>query len=573
MADEGSPKGVYRLPACLREDLEQLRRMTAQFKAGQIDAGRYKAFRVPMGVYEQRESGRFMLRIRLPAGVLLPHQLRALADAAEKYGNGILHVTTRQDIQLHRVALEGIYPALVELAEFGLSAKGGGGDGVRNITACRNAGVCANEVFDVTPHSILLTELLLADPTSFRLPRKFKIAFSGCGNDCAGAAVNDLGLIAARRDGREGFAVYVAGGMGARSRLADPLEEFVGVSDAPLVAEAVKRVFDKHGDRQNRRRARLRFLVERIGLEAFVDLYRRELRRLREAPPACPSPCSPARREQPAGGPDESPPCESPADFKTWRRMNVSEQKQSGFYLVEIPLFLGDLPAATSRRLADVVERYGERMLRTTQWQNLALRWVPEGQLPALHEKLAGVFGAATGWPAVIREMVSCTGASTCRLGICLSRGLAAAAADALRRSGIDLDGLGELKILISGCPNSCGRHPIADVGFFGGARRVDGRPVPHYVVQLGGKLRQGRARLAQGKRKIPARNVPAFLVEFLRGYRESPEYPDFEAFLEAGGRDRADKLAAGYEAVPPFDEDRSFYFDWGADTPFSPGR
>jgi len=573
MTRDNSSKGVYRLADGLQEDLEQLRRMTEQFKAGLIDADRYKAFRVPMGVYEQRESGRYMLRIRLPAGVLLPHQVRALADAAETHGNGILHVTTRQDIQLHRVPAEGIYPALAELAKVGLSAKGGGGDTVRNITACHHAGVCANEVFDVTPHAILLTELLLAEATSFGLPRKYKIAFSGCGADCAGATVNDLGLIATRRDGVEGFAVYVAGGMGARSRVADLLEEFVTASDAPLLAEAVKRVFDKHGDRQNRRRARLRFLIERIGLDAFVDLYRAEMRMLREARSARSAPPSPARREQPAPGKGEPASGGTSTDFENWRRMNVSEQKQSGFWVVEIPLFLGDLPAATSRRLADVVEQYGEGMLRTTQWQNLAIRWVPEGQLPALHEKLAGVFGAATGWPAVIRDMVSCTGASTCRLGICLSRGLAEAAADALRRSGIDLDRLGELKIHISGCPNSCGRHPIADVGFFGGARRVEGRPVPHYVVQLGGKVRKGQTRLAEGKRKIPARNVPAFLVEFLRGYQESAEHPDFEAFVNAGGRDRADELAAKHEAVPRLDEDESLYFDWGADTPFSPGR
>ncbi|UCD59051.1 MAG: nitrite/sulfite reductase, partial [Candidatus Hydrogenedentota bacterium] len=288
MSRNNQPQGLYHVPDRAAAELEKLREMAEQFKGGELSAARFQAFRVPMGVYEQRESGTFMLRVRLPAGGTLPHQMRGLARVAKKYGNGILHVTTRQDIQVHRVPLDGIYPALVALLEVGLSTKGGGGNTVRNITACYDSGVCQKEAFDVAPYAVALTEFLLPDRLSFELPRKYKIAFSGCSMDCAGATVNDLGFIAKRRGDGLWFSVYVGGGMGAHSRVADLLEEFVPASEFYLLAEAVKRVFDRHGNRKNKRKARLRFLIEQIGFEPFRRLYEGELTKLREAPPPCP---------------------------------------------------------------------------------------------------------------------------------------------------------------------------------------------------------------------------------------------------------------------------------------------
>jgi len=467
--------GFFRLPDSLPGDLAKMKRMVAKFKDGTVSATQFQVFRVPQGVYEQRESGKFMLRIRLPAGGLLPHQMRVLAGVAETYGNGILHVTTRQDIQVHHVSVDNIHPALSLLASVGLSAKGGGGNSVRNITACGRAGVCPNQAFDVTPHAVALTEFMLADPASFQLPRKYKIGFSGCERDCTVAPVNDLGLIAKSTGGKQSFSVWVAGGMGARSRVADSLEESIDTSEIFNVAEAVKRVFDKHGNRKNKHKARLRFLVDKIGLDAFRDMYRKELHALRSEPVEYPSP-----------------------------------------------------------------------------------RPVPHPQPDA----------------PVLRSLVACTGSSTCRLGICLSRGLADAIACALRKSNIDLDGLGELKIQISGCPSSCGRHPIADIGLFGAVRRIAGRPVPHYVLQLGGKVAEGETRLARGRNSIPARNVPALLVDLIGDFEQSTQYPDFGAYLDAGGVQVADDLAAKYKPVPDFDKDKNFYYDWSADVLFSlPGR
>lgn len=554
---------VYRLPASQQDDLAQLRRMIEQFKVGDIPAARFQAFRVPQGIYEQRENGTYMLRVRLPAGMLLPEQMRVLASVARQYGNGELHLTSRQDIQVHRVEVEQIYPALVELAEAGLSTKGGGGNTVRNIAACPYAGICPDEVFDVTPHVVSLTEFLVPDPLSSQLPRKYKIAFSGCGKDCAAATVSDLGFISKRRDGVEGFTVYVGGGMGANSRAGVLLEEFIPTTEAARVAEAIKRVFDQHGNRKNRHRARLRFLVEEIGLDAFKALYHTE----REALLITPS--TPAATMVPSLATGQAP-VEPVAGYDGWLATHVSPQKQSGYVTVEIAPSLGVMHAEELAALANVIDQYGERMLRATNWQGALLRWVPENQLPALQAELSGI-GLGTAQPALLRRLVACAGASTCRLGICLARGLAKGIASHLEKSDLDLfDGTGDVTLHISGCPNACGRHPVGQIGFAGAARRVNGRLVPHYVLQLGGKVEEGQTTLASGAVILPAHNIPAFLEEFLRAFQASPRHPDFDAFLTAGGRQIAEQIAARHLDVPTFDEDKNPYYDWGAHELFS---
>ena len=560
-----SATSLYRLPESLPQDLEQLRLLTGQFQRGEIPAARFQAFRVPQGVYEQRESGTFMLRVRLPAGMFLPQHLRAVAEVARKYGSGQIHLTSRQDVQIHRVSVDGIHPAVAELAAAGLSTKGGGGNTVRNIAACPHAGVCAREAFDVTGDVVALTEYLLSDPLSFQLPRKYKIAFSGCGRDCAGATVNDLGLIAKVHEGVPGFAVYVGGGLGAHSSVGTLLEEFLAASAVPATAEAVKRVFDKHGNRKNRHHARIRFLIEDLGFEAFRELYRQELagvpqvstNRPQESPVIAPAPTGEVARPSAPG-------------FAQWASTSASPQKQAGYFIVEINTPLGMIESGQLAKLADVVERYGEKRLRATNWQNLVLRWVGQDQLPLLHADLAAV-GLAGSPPKLLRHLVACTGASTCRLGICLAPGLAGAISAALAGSGIDLSGpAGELSLHISGCPNSCGRHPVAQIGLFGAARRVHGHLAPHYVVQLGGHVEEGRTVLASGTTLLPARNVPTFLVELLKAYDRSSQKPDFQAFLKAGGRETVERLAQQYAAIPSFDEDKNFYYDWGAEAPFS---
>ncbi len=556
---------IYNLPESIKDDLARFEEEIKQFKDGTTSPTEFRTFRVPQGVYEQREEGIFMLRVRLAAGGVLPHQMRTLASASRKYGNGILHATTRQDIQIHRVTIDDIHPALMELYSAGLSTKGGGGNTVRNITACYDAGVCAQEAFDVAPYAVAVTEFMLPDPVNYQLPRKYKIAFSGCPDDCAGATVNDLGCIAKKRGDELGFAVHVGGGLGANSRVAKSFLDFVPAGEIHLVAEAVKRVFDKHGNRKNKHRARLRFLIEQMGLERFRELYEAELSGLRK------NGLSVLKvRDLPSRDLTKTEAEASPHDgFAVWREKNTEPQKQSGYYMVHIPLLLGDITADTLEKLADVVEIHGEGMARTTQSQNMVIRWVHENELAALHGKLADLELAETPAP-ILRNTVACAGAATCKLGICLSRGLARAITNKLSSDGLDLDGLGELNINISGCPNSCGRHPIGQIGLFGAARRIGGRLVPHYVVQLGGRVSEGKTKLAQGKTTIPAHNIPGFIVDFLRAFQDSPQHPDYDAFLEAQGVDIADQLADKHKHIPSFEEDKNHYFDYGAESLFS---
>lgn len=557
--------GTYHLPESLPADFAKLDEMSQRLKTGEVSDAQFKAFRVPLGVYEQRRDGTYMLRVRLPAGGMLPHQMRKLADVSRTYGNGTLHVTTRQDIQVHEVALEGIHPALVELATAGLATKGGGGNTVRNITACYDSGVCAAEKFDVSPCAIALTEALLPDPLSYQLPRKYKIALSGCPNDCAGATVSDVGLIGKQKDGRHGFAVHVGGGLGAHSRVADPFEDFVPVEEIHLVAEAVKRVFDKNGNRKNKNKARLRFLIEGIGLERFRALYEEELAQLRSSETPRPE----IRPLRPVPRPAQEAVEEMGDGYREWVKKHVVPQKQEEYFLIDIPLSLGDIHADTLEKLAVVVDEHGEGMVRTTQSQNLVLRWVPDRERTSLHGKL-GELGLAAAEPAVLRNMVACTGASTCRLGICLSRGLVSAIRRRLTSDGLDLDALGDFRINVSGCPNSCGRHAIGHVGAFGAARRVEGRLVPHYVLQFGGKVEEGSTALAQGTLSVPSRNIPEVLARLLGAFQNAPQFPDFGAFLEAGGREEAERLAREHRTVPAFEDDRNYYYDWGAEELFS---
>ena len=569
MSTPATPAWAFQIPNSLDADLQELQSTVQRFRSAEVSEAQFRAFRVPMGIYEQQESGTYMLRVRIPAGGVLPEQMRRLAEVAESFGDGTLHVTTRQDIQVHRVSLEAIRPALVSLRQAGLATKGGGGNTVRNITACQDSGVCPDEVFDVAPFAVALTERLMSDRVSFQLPRKYKIAFSGCGADCAGATVNDLGFIARQKDGLSGFAVYVGGGMGGKSRVASLLHEFVPSSNAFLVAEAAKRVFDKHGNRRNKHLARLRFLVERVGLQGFRELYEKELAGLQASAPAPlqvrPYPSRTAARS--SGGLAPQP--AASATYPRWRRSNVLPQKLPGFFLVSLPLPLGDLAAKTMTALAEVVADHGDGMLWATQAQNLALRWVSEDELPGLHEKL-GALGLADPQPPILRNLVACAGASTCRLGLCLSRGLAKALAHSLRNGNLDLEKAGDLRIHISGCPNSCGRHPMADIGLHGAARRVEGQLVPHYGVQVGGRLAEGETRFGFTLGTIPAKKVPAFVEDLLAAFLRSPDAPVFHRFIENGGRSVAEGIAARYRHIAAFGTDKGYCVDWDADKPFS---
>lgn len=557
------------IPPALDREIDELAGLIERRDRGEVDGRELKAHRVPFGVYEQRVRNSYMARIRCPGGAITPAQLRAVARLSRHFGSSLVHVTTRQELQIHDVKPAGIVPLLRDLRSAGLATRGGGGNTVRNITASWDSGIAPHEVFDVTPWAVALTNRLIAEPDSWLLPRKFKIAFSNSARDNAFATLNDLGFIAARdRDGAEGFKVYVAGGMGRKPSVGHLLHEFIPLSDVYRVAGAVKRVFAEHGNRRNKHAARLRFLWRSLGREKFEELYSRELENLRKDSDSSLSVVPVENRAD--LDTDVRPVPGEGVEFESWRKRYVSPQSQAGLYCVTIPLLLGTIDADTLVRLADFAASFGENTLRATTTQNLTLRNVPE-------EYLGNAYRASAGWtelcgePRLMGDCIACAGASTCQLGICLPRGAVAAIRRELSCHEIDLDSLGDFRLNLSGCSNTCGRHVAADLGFFGKARRTGERMYPAYTVVAGAVVADGRTRMARELGTVSARDVPRFVVECLKDYLEERNRPaTFAQYVENGGADAIGALCEKYRNVADFEDDKNYYYDWGADEPFS---
>jgi sulfite reductase (ferredoxin) len=511
---------ILQIPETVKEDTLNYRGKVEEFLKGQTSAVAFRAYRVPMGVYEQRTAGKFMVRIRIGAGLVLPGQLEKIARLSKTYGNGIIHVTTRQDIQIHEVNIEDTPDVLEGLLEAGLSSRGGGGNTVRNITACPMAGICPDEEFDVTPYSIAAAEYLLQDRSSFNLPRKFKIVFSGCSKDCAFASVADLGFFAHIKDGIKGFSVYAAGGLGSNPGVAVKIEDFIKAEDVFIVAEAIKRLFDKHGDRANKHKARLRYVLARVRSDEFIKLYKQERDALRA----------------------EGLPFEVP------QIRDIAYPLAADSVTIRLWLKNGDIPADDLSKVGQIAARYGQGLVRTTQLQDILITGVAKYDVDKVNSELKelsiDVFG---GGP----KIVACTGAATCKLGLCLSRGLADAISSKLKRNGQT-----DEVIRISGCPNSCANHYIASVGFQGRAKRINGRLMPFYDVLVGAKTVEGQAHLAERIGTVPARRIPDMLDEaFSNGTVDKELLKD---------------LTAKYSDISSESLPDDYYYDYGSDEPFS---
>lgn len=572
--------GFYEIPPKLIEELDLYGLEFERFQRGEITKEAFKAFRVPRGIYSQRGGETYMMRIKVPAGGLAPVQMEIVADLSERYGDGTPHVTNRQDVQIHGVRIEDTLAVLKALSQVNLTTRGGGGNTIRNITACAEAGICRHEAFDVSPYAVALTERFMMDPRSGALPRKFKIAFSGCPHDCALATINDLGFIARARvvgnRAERGFAVWAAGGMGAHSRAAHCLEELIPEEEVYNVAEAVLRIFDRLGDRDNRSRARLRFVAERVGQEGFRRIYREELRRVRkeermpltlgELPGGRPQ----GLIDSEATGREEASEDGGDPAYGTWLRTSVRPQRQAEYHSVEIRLPLGSLSAEKLRGLAGIVSRCGEGTVRTTHRQNILLRWLRQKELKSLFQALREV-GLAMPAARGVSDVLSCPGAATCNLGICHSRGVAVEITRALEDDDLPLEELPDVDIRVSGCPNACGQHPIGAIGLHGLARRVGGRPVPHYRVLLGGQVEEGKTTLGRVAGVVPARRVPQLIHTFLDHYlSKRQEGENLQSFVERRGLRDMEEFAGERAAVPPHGEAPEFYVDCGTSEPFS---
>lgn len=554
----------YRLPADLAADIDAFDRDVQRFIAGDLPAGILKAKRVPRGVYEQRQDGTYMVRVRVAGGTLTGEQTRELARLATEHGNGLLHVTTRQDVQLHDISIEDTPAIMRRLMEVGLTSKGGGGNTVRNVTACPYAGICPHECFDVTPCAHAVTEYLIPLVGSYNLPRKYKIAFSGCAADCALAQVADLGFIAESRDGRPGFRVVAGGGMGANSRVADVLADWMPVSEVVRASEAVRRLFDKHGDRTNRQRARLRYVFERLGVDRFRDDFVEQMGVVVDE--GVPEWHGEAAMNVGRAAPGPAAPVLEVVDG-----IRCLAQRQEGFVAVPLHLPLGFVSADDVAVCGELALQFSdEKGPRTTRSQNLLLRYVERGRLPALVDAM-GPLSIDVLAPDPLERFVACAGASTCRLGLCLARGAARACADGLANAAVTPKTLADMAIYINGCPNACGHQPIGPIGLSGAAQRHHDRLVPSYRVTLGGRCNAEGARLGLPVGQVPARALPAFLCslaeDFQTGRRDDES---FAAYFDRRGTTHFETIAGPHLEVPSYSDDPQFYRDLGADTDFS---
>ena len=518
-----------------------------------------------------------MQRIKIPFGGVSPAQLETLADLAEELADGILHVTTRQDIQLHYVHIDDTPMLMRRLAAASITTREACGNTVRNVTGCVLAGVCREETFDVTPYARAIADFLLGHRDAQNFGRKFKIAFSGCAeNACGLAMMHDIGCIAKTKtvDGVEkrGFAFYVGGGLGAVPNQAKLFDEFLPVEELLPTAQAMSRVFARLGEKKNRNTARLKFLVNKLG----IDEFRRIVLEERKALPADPGRDAllegagsdkPIRKAEPLNGQPR------PEGFEAWAKTNVYKQRQTGYAVVTVTLPLGDFTAKQSRALADLARKHVGDSVRFTVDQNVVLRWVSEADLPEVYATLTSIGLGEPGAGSIV-DITACPGTDTCKLGIASSRGLAAELRTRLAAKAVGLDqAIRDLKIKVSGCFNSCGQHHIADLGFYGVSRKKGSYVVPHFQLMVGGKWRDNAGAYGLAIAAVPSRRIPDVVDRLAGAYvKERGKNETFPDYVGRIGKAKVRQMIEDLTPMPTHDEDPSFFSDWGDPREFTIG-
>jgi sulfite reductase (ferredoxin) len=513
-----------------------------------------------------------MQRIKIPFGGLNPDQMDVLADVAEEYSDAICHITTRQDVQLHYVHIADAPDMMRRLAAVGITTREACGNSVRNVTACPLAGVCRGEAFDTTPYAKAMAYHLLGHPDTQDMGRKFKVAFSGCKTSSCGLTnIHDLGFIAKtwQSDGatRRGFEVVIGGGLGAVPYDAKLFDATVPEEEILPLAQATCRVFARLGEKRNRGRARMKFLIEKLGLDEFRRLVLEERKVLRPDPRWTDYLKDVERyRESPAKASSSLDLTKLDPEFEAWRATNVYPQSQAGYVVATVTLPLGDLTSWQMRQLADVARKFVGDAVRTTTEQNLVLRWVSEADLPALYSELKRL-DLALGGAGKIEDVVSCPGTDTCKLGIAASRGLAAELHErfvARQKSGAIDPAVRDLHVKMSGCFNSCGQHHLADIGFYGVSRKIGGATVPHFRVLMGGEWANNGATYGLTIGAVPSKRIPEFIDHVTQRYlsdrKEGERFKDFVARI---GKKALKQMVDAFSAVPPYSVDRTLYSDW----------
>ena len=519
-----------------------------------------------------------MLRIKIPYGGVTPDQLDLMADLAEEYSDEILHVTTRQDIQLHYIHIEDTPTIMRRLAAVDITTREACGNSVRNITACPIAGVCRTEAFDVTAYADAITQFLLGHPDCQDFGRKFKPAFSGCaGEACGLVRMHDFGGIAVTRvvDGVEqrGFEVYVGGGLGTSPYQAKLLSEFMPVEELLPTVQAIARVFARLGEKTNRNRARIKFLVAKLGIEEFTRLVEEERKILPHDDRWTAYLPDIARFDEVPIKPASPLDVEGSDEFRRWAATNVYAQRQEGYATATVALPLGDLSSLQTRQLSDIARTFVGDTVRFTVEQNIVLRWVSQADLPALHDALVAV-GLGEPGAGTILDITACPGTDTCKLGISSSRGLASELRERLAATAYELDeAVRGLRIKVSGCFNSCGQHHVADIGFFGNSRKIGGHAVPHFQVVLGGRWQDNAGAFGLAIGSIPSKRIPEVVDRITTGYVTDREQGEsFQDFTARIGKKALAEMLVELKAVPAYEDDATLYSDWGDPREFTMG-
>lgn len=556
------------------QDIEQFEKNLKDYEAGKLSDPEFTKLCRENGIYGIRGSNdKHMVRIKLPLGILLPEQCETLAEIAERFTpNKCAHITTRQDIQFHHIKRRHILDVLGLLERSDMTTREACGDKIRNVTLCPYAGVSETEVFDPTPYALGLAKFLLRNSTAQDLPRKFKIAFEGCSEDHARVIIHDIGFVASLNDNNEaGFRVYLGGGLGSHPREAFLFEDFVPLNLVVPTTLAIIRIFQQYGERKIRTKARLKFIVERLGAERVRQLVleEREILLKENAASIFKRPRV-AFIEERLGGKscDHRHEKSDGGGFETWVKTNVRSQCQEGWNVVHIRCSLGDVGAAQLRGIASIAEKFAGG-IRTTIAQNLVIRWVKNESLPNLYRELQSLGLAEAGAECII-DVTRCPGTDTCGRAITRTSELARVLEKTIEEQLSALSLSRDLSIKISGCPHACSHHHISDIGLCGCSRRHNGRVAPYYQLLIGGRTTPGYAVFGRLLYRIPAKRVPQAIVALIQWLnKERRETETMTQTLTTVDLEIVKKFLEPFLEVPAPEGDEKFYQDWGEDRPF----
>jgi sulfite reductase (ferredoxin) len=569
---ENIASGSQAIPDFVLDELANYEDQIRKYRAGELDETKMQKLRLHFGTYAQRQEGVQMQRIKIPGGFLTADQLVTLADAADNFGSGFIHFTTREDAQIYYLKLEEAPELLRSLAAAGITSREACGNTVRNITACYRAGTSSDEAFNVLPYSEALFRYLVRNKYNQNLGRKFKITFEGCAEDHCGLRIHDIGLwaVTQTRNGklRRGFRVYLGGGLGAAPHLAHLYSDFLPVEELFNLAAATLRLFDRYGERKARMKARMKFLIETMGWETFRSRLDEERQCVgpipledywQESEEFVPEVPERLRRLKVLNSGT------SDGKFKTWVRDSVIEHRISGFRGVHVRVKLGDLTAGRARQLAEVARQFSAGHLRISIEQNIYLPWVPEEELWDLYVSLVELALAEPG-VGTIADVTTCPGSDTCRLGIASAKGLGSALGDAFNGPLAKYGELARpLRVKISGCPNGCAQHSIANIGFYAAALSNEDHSVPAHFVTVGGQTTPNAAQFGSLLGKFPAKNCVKVTETLLELYaRDKLPQEDFNAFASRTGTETLKQVLEPLRHVPSFAADPSFYEDYG---------